>query len=209
MIKKLFSITILLLSVLFSVEANNYNNLLYVAIDKIGIDFNVPRYIKNYLKKGANSNAEFDGKTLVMYALDKTSAGRDRTRALNKLLSAKRYNPESPFDINYVGDNGMTALTYAGALGDFSMIDLLIKRGANPAKKDAYGMTYQDYLEESRKYDKYRGGYRDLQKIREARKQELGKEKLEQELEKELSNFTELPSKEEIEEGEWEMIEND
>lgn len=184
----------------------NFNKKLFEEIPHVGEHAKAVQAAKNIkllLQRGANPNAQQNGKTAVMYLIENTNNPRETVRMLRKFFLNTKYNK----DIDFTADNGMTALTFAASVGSQDAILSLLAKGADANKKDDYKMTYTDYIDENQKY-MYRGGYKDLEKIRNERRIKHAREKYKEELEE----FEEIAipegEKEPLEE-EWIMIDGD
>lgn len=174
------------------------SNKLFEQIPNVGLlakSDKAEKNIETLLENGANPNAQRDGKTAVMHLIENTNNPRATLRVLD-LLTDNLYNK----DIDFIADNGMTALTFAASKGNFDTIEALKRAGAKPKNKDAYGMKFTDYIEENRTIN-----HNELEKLRKER----GKKYLQEKFKKEIEEFEEIPSKEALEEeefGEWEII---
>ena len=92
------------------------------------------------LDAGADSNEADDAGFTLLYG----AVVRNHTEVARLLI-------ERGAKVNAVDGRGMTPLLYAASadFGDCSMVDLLLKMGANPAARTKEGLTAQDL---ARKY---------------------------------------------------------
>ncbi len=165
------------------------DDFLFFAIKQFGPSWDSSPAVREQLEKGANPNAQKKGKTAIMQVIEEKYAGKNRIKPL--LLLLERTN-----NVDFVADNGMTALTFAASLGDDDMVNVLLENGANRYKKDAYGMDYLDYIVENEIYENKPN---ELKAIRIEREKNL--------LNKELSEFEVIRLRHEIEEEEYERRE--
>ncbi len=202
--KKSPIITFLLSTVLFSLEANhNIEKYIPKIAEQINaLEFYHPKvqgwtpfeqislflHQAGFKQEKPNPNIQIDGKTLLMYFMEKVTG--NRIEALKRLLKVLN---NYMMDINVIADNGMTALTFAASRNDNEMVEGLITYGkADVNQPDAFGKTYRDYLIENEIKRK--------EKVEEELRREFEfirtKEELEEEREKELEKELE----------EWEII---
>lgn len=100
-----------------------------------------PNRVENLLDEGANPNAQQNGKTAIMVALENIK-GRLSTNVLEHLLEKARKNR----DLDFIADNGMTALTFAAELGQGDLVNMIIGYGAKGKVKNRFGKTVEYYL---------------------------------------------------------------
>lgn len=101
-----------------------------------------PNRVENLLDEGANPNAQQNGKTAIMVALENIK-GRLSTNVLQHLLDAASKKKGA---LDFIADNGMTALTFAAELGQGDLVNMIIQYGAKGKVKNRFGKTVEYYL---------------------------------------------------------------
>lgn len=136
---KRLSLFFFLANLVLVMQANtNLDNELFEAIRSERPDSEV---VHDLLRDGANPNAQQDGETAIMVAI-KLYRTRERHDILDELINAAKKTKS----LDFIADNGMTALTYAADLNKSEAIELLLKRGAKRDKADVFNHTFNYYL---------------------------------------------------------------
>jgi ankyrin repeat protein len=184
---------------------DSMNKKLFEEINKIGVNSDALAKIEVFLKY-ANPNTQQNGKTATMRLIERRLSSIASLLISPDIINALALLLKFNKDIDFIADNGMTALTFAASLNDVVIVKQLINAGADPLKEDAFGMTYQDYLDENKSLE-----YPERMKVREERRKEYQEKTLNEEFEEELEEFEKLPTKAELEEEieEWEIINKD
>ena len=134
---KRLSVWFFLMSPMFFLQATtNVDNELFDAIYSES-----PNRVEGLLLEGANPNAQQNGKTAIMVALENIK-GRRSENVLELLLDEARKKRA----LDFIADNGMTALTFAAELGLADQVNKIIGYGAKGKTPNRFGKTAGYYL---------------------------------------------------------------
>ncbi len=134
-------LSLLIFFVVVGIQANNVLDNQLLKIIRTPNVQNRATLVEDLVLKGANPNAQENGKTAIMYQIEHTNY-RAEIAALEHLLE----KASALKAIDFIAGNGMTALTFAADLGNEAAMERIISFGGKGSKKDAFGKTMQDYL---------------------------------------------------------------